>query len=840
MSAIRIILLSAVFAFSVSAQDANGKYYRSRQIGDKAFNDGYYSLAAKFYNQYKNEALEDPVALKDAYFCLFAAYVRSRDAKSARQDFEEFNAKFANEMATSKDFSQKADYWNANILILEGEPDRAIEAFSQILKNAPDISDIYAESLSGIAAVWVGKLNWDEADKAYVKLETVGKGTKWADYARKQRILVAIYKGDMEKARSMLNVVEPKNATDSLLTVFLLVKDGKISEAEDLYKKTRIQAQGADSLWFITSFAIANAHLERKELKSALVYQKDAEFFAENEADKEKILLQIINSQALSGNYEAALESCQKFMRNFPDSENLSKVRLQMARICFPLKKQQDAVNIYKEMLASPKIDIATKLSAAKEAGQVFISEKLYNEAREKFNYVVDNATDANRKYEARIQLADIMCLEKKFAEAAAEFERISEENPASRETALLRQANAVFSMKDYQRSFVLLGSYMKEFNKGHNYQNAYFLYGMTLEKLRKFEDALEVFADFAKRFPNHEEAPRAFFEMGNIGFDSGNYKAAEENYTKIVETYPKDEMAPNALYKRLYSHFLAGDEASAAKDLEALRKNYSDSLFTVEGMFWQADFLRDGGKFDKAEAVLQEIAAKYASVPSVAAEAVYECAYISSKAGKNDKAVKYLDELSEKFPNESIVSEGFMLRGDILSDSNEFEKAIPFYTKAIERRPGSNLETACLGRLGDCYFSIAWKTTDNSNTMTASEYFKKILAKNNIPLNFRDQAIFKLAKCDEMIGDKGSALARYREIIYGYQADTDKGEIRDPVWLVKAAQAAARIYLEKETPEAAEAAVSIYKKLVALNIEPKEDYNKMIREIRGKYKLKE
>ena len=37
-----------------------------------------------------------------------------------------------------------------------------------------------------------------------------------------------------------------------------------------------------------------------------------------------------------------------------------------------------------------------------------------------------------------------------------------------------------------------------------------------------------------------------------------------------------------------------------------------------------------------------------------------------------------------------------------------------------------------------------------------------------------------------------------------------------------------------------AEAAISIYRKLVALNIEPKEDYNKMISEIRGKYKLKE
>ncbi len=837
-----LLLAVAVFscAYTLSAQEAGPKYYRSRQIGDKAFSDGYYSLAAKFYIQYKNEAADDPAALKDAYYCIFSAYIRARDAKGARAEFQEFSAKFAKEIAAGKEFAQKADYWNANILMIEGELDHAAETFNRILKTAPDISDVYAESLSGLAAILVVKLNWDEADKIYGKLETIGKGTKWEEYAKKQRILVAIYKGDIEKARSMLESGDAKGTVNVLLSILMLEKGGKLAEADDLYKKIRSQAQGQDSLWFLASYNLANAYIEKKNFQQALAYQKDAEYFAESDIDKEKILLQMINSQALSGSNDSAAEACQKFLKNFPNSPASGRIMLQQARLYISLKKQQEALNVYKEMLNNPKIDIQMKLSAAKEAGQVFISEKLYNEAREKFNYIVVNAPDTARKFEARIQLADILCLEKKYAEGVAEYEKIAGENPSSRAVALLKQANAVFEMKDYQRAFVLLGAYMKEFDSGDNYQNAYFLYGMTLFRLKKFDDATGVFSDFIKRFPSHEEAPRACFEMGNIGFDNGNFKMAEENYSKVVDSYPKDEIAPNALYKRLYSHFLAGNDEAAAKDLELLRKNYADSMFTIKGLFWQADFLRDNGKFDKAEAVLQDIASKYSSNSQVAAESIYESAYICYKAGKNDKAFKYLDELSEKYPNESIVSEGFMLRGDMLSDANDFEKAIPFYTKAAERRPGSNLETACLGRLGDCYFSIAWKTPDNTNVMTAADYFKKIIARQNVSLNFRDQALYKLGKCDESIGDKGSALARYREIIYGYKVDTGKGEVRDPVWLVKATQAAARIYLEKETPEAAEVAVGIYRNLVDLKIEPVEDYKKFIREIREKFKLKE
>jgi TolA-binding protein len=835
-------LIAFSLLYPISAQEqTEQKPYRSRQIGDKAFNDGYYSLAIKFYSQYKTEAADDPVALKDAHLCLFSAYVRDKDAKNARKDFDEFSAKFADDLSNNPESRQRADYWNANIMILEGHFDGAISLFNRILKTAPDISDIYCESLSGLGMAYISLLNWDESEKTYIKLESVGKGTKWADYARKQRILVAIYKGEIDKARSILSINDSKNVADILLSVFLLTKDGKVTEADGIYKKARAQApQSSDSLWFNASINLANAFIEKKDFQSALAYQKDAEFFADSDYDREKILIQIINSQSLSGNYDAALESYRKFLKIFPNSPNTGIIRLQMAKVYYATKKTQDAINIYREIMENPKNDLSMRMTAAKEAGLLFISEKLFNEAREKFDFIVENAVDSNAKYEAKIQLAGILLLEKKYAEAAAEFAKIAEEDKSFREVALLKQVGCFFSMRDYQKSIQLVESFMKEFPKGENFQNASFLYGMILLNLGKKDDALSAFADFAKKFPDHPDAPRSIFEIGNIFFDNGNYKDAEANYSKVFETYPKSELAPNSLYKRLYSHFLSGDQASAEKDLAVMVKYYPESAFTVKGLFWQSDFYRDGGKNDKAEAVLQDILTKFSSVPSTAAEAVYECAYISYKTGKNDKAVKYLDELSEKYPNESIVSEGFMLRGDIYTEANEYEKAVPFYTKAAERRPGSNLETACWGRLGDCFFSIAWKTSDGTNIMSATEYFKKIVNKKNVPLNLKEQAIYKLAKCEEVIGDKGGALSRYREIIYGYQVDAEKGETRDPLWVVKSAQGASRLYLEKGTPEAAEAAVSIYRKLIELNIEPKDDFSKAIREIREKFKLKE
>ena len=172
----------------------------------------------------------------------------------------------------------------------------------------------------------------------------------------------------------------------------------------------------------------------------------------------------------------------------------------------------------------------------------------------------------------------------------------------------------------------------------------------------------------------------------------------------------------------------------------------------------------------------------------------------------------------------------------------NEYEKAIPFYIKAAEGAKDSILKAAAQGRAGDCYFALGDKVKDGANYLKAIGFYKKVLAYDKLPAFYRDQALYKIGLCEEALGDKGKALSNFQEVMIRYDLDNkrDLTTARSSVWFAKSALKAASIYLEKDNPEAAEAAIAVYRTLIRAGVEPVADFKRKINIIRDKYKLKE
>lgn len=817
--------------------------YRSRQLGDKAFKDKDYLLAVKFYRKYKDEASEDTEALKDAFLCLISSCVHSGNAIEARKELKEFNSEFSRDISRNLELKQKAVYWNANILLLEEKFSGALNVFNSLLKKVQPDSEFYFQILSGLGFANAKLLEWEVAENVYSKMEAEGQGTKWAEYGRKQKILAILMKGDIEKARQLIDKTPAgDNAAlvyNNLLRIFLLIKEEKIAEANTLYKQVRKYGGGPDSLWFLVASSLAKAFSDENNITYALPLLEDAEIFAETVYDTQDTLILIINVKGSLGNTDNAISASLCFLKNYPESSRANSVSLQLARLYSSSKKNKEAIETYSELVKDHNVELEIKLQAAREAALIFIVEKLYPDAKEKFDFIVNNTKNENLKAESKYWLAEILFRQAKYQEAADAFSRVAGNYKDWKEKALFRKIESILAMGNDKGALALLDTFLNEYKKGTLYEDALFLYATVLLKEERFNEAQIKFANFADSYPNHPDAPRALFEAGNIAFDNADFSYAEETYSKIQEKYREHPLAPNALYRKLYLHLLASNIEAGGKDMDLLFNDYPDSIFTKRGFFWLGDYYRDNQMYEKAEKIFSDIALKYASDGSIAAEALYEAAFVCEQAEKNNKAIQYLDELSEKYSNESIVSESFLLRGDIYSENNEYEKAIPFYKKAAERRPESELEKVCWGRLGDCYFSLAWKTPDGSNLLRAIKFYKKILEWKDISPNFRNEVLYKLAKCDELMGDKGASLAKYHEVIYNYEIDVEKGEVPDSLWLVKAVLAAERLELEKEKPKA-EWIISLYRKLIELGIEPKNDYEKRINELREEFKLKE
>ena len=166
---------------SVQGKSAVRKFPRERLLGDQAFKDGVYDLAAKFYEEYKSKSAGDTDAVIDACKCLIAVYVRSGNSRKARDEFNYLTTKFAERIAGRPELRRELAYWDGTILMEAGSPGKAVKVFKNLLKTIPQNeqkSAFYYRTLDALGTAYARSLQWAEAEKTYALLEFAERRTK--------------------------------------------------------------------------------------------------------------------------------------------------------------------------------------------------------------------------------------------------------------------------------------------------------------------------------------------------------------------------------------------------------------------------------------------------------------------------------------------------------------------------------------------------------------------------------------------------------------------------------------------------------------------------------------
>jgi tetratricopeptide (TPR) repeat protein len=845
---IYILLLTVIFTVSASFLYAQtgppeGELPESRILGDKAFKEGLFDLAIKFYNEYKEQSTGNTDAMIDACECIIAAYIHSGNAQKAREEFNYLTTKFALAIAEKPELKQELAYWDGIILMESGDPYKAADIFSKLLKTVSQKSELYLKTLDALGTAQARSLQWDKAEKTYAMLEFAGKKTKWQRLARKKKIISIVMMEDYKKAASLVNLYKDTGPVYiKVIHGIVLLKQGYLSKAMAHYKEIRKLAKGSDSLWYMLASNLALAFQEKKKYEDALFLLNDALLFAGSEFERQKTLITIMNVAVAGKNIPAAISTARRFLKSYPDSFISNDVRLELANLIAP-KKPEDALQVLTEMINDKNTPLEVKIKSARDAAHIFIELKRYAEANEKFKLMEEAGKTPLIKGEGAYWIAELKFIEGKNKEAAEAFAAVAAKYPDWKEKALFREIKALMNTTEYGKSVERLELFIKEFSESKNTPDAYFLYALALKNTGKKRKAVSQFSYFSKNYPNHKYAPRSLFEEGLLELEGEKFSDAISAFTQLCEKYPDSPLVPNVLYRRIFAFFFEGYDKEAIADVTLLMAKFPDSDYTLHAQFRLADYYLSKDDVPNAIAVLDKIAKSCTkSKPNFAARALYEIADIYFREDKKEEAIKTLDDLSGQFPEEPITHNALFLRGDIYKKNQEYEKAIPFFIKAAKSSTNTTLEISAEGSAGDCYFALGDKAKDGSNYLKAIEYYNKVLAHKNLPGHYRDQALFKIGRCEESLEDKGKALSKYREVMLRYETEKEitKPVARSSVWFAKSGINAVRLYLEKGTPEGAEAAISVLKSLIKSKVEPKEDFKKKIEEIRMKYKLKE
>jgi tol-pal system protein YbgF len=100
----------------------------------------------------------------------------------------------------------------------------------------------------------------------------------------------------------------------------------------------------------------------------------------------------------------------------------------------------------------------------------------------------------------------------------------------------------------------------------------------IALVNAKRYDKALDAFAAFLVRWPDHPYADNAMYWRGESYYALGDYRRAAEQFEGVLARFPAGSKAPDALLKLGMSHLKLGDPASAKASFDRLTELYPQS----------------------------------------------------------------------------------------------------------------------------------------------------------------------------------------------------------------------------------------------------------------------
>lgn len=833
---------AAVFLYCIfsilNADDAD----RLRALGDAALKVNDCKRAIKFFIRYKTEAeaANDKVKLQDAYVHLITAYVSAADIPNAKLELEEFSKTFP-----QSDRNLKA-FYKARILMFEGKYKEAEDLLNLTLKGKIKKGDLYFELISALGLAIRRQNRWLDAAKVYDFLEEQAKGNAWEFTAFQQKLYCLIMGEDLLKSKKLFEESNKfsHHADYSQLKLLLLlqmIKEKRFSELRKTYVEVLKDINpGPDPLVYKISQIAIKHFLKNEHPQDAIIFLRDAFKFAPDDSARKDSLLLLINTYAKIKESKLAIKAALKYIELYYSDPKTLEVQLQCARLMAQEKQYSEALAMYTTMLKESRLTTNMRITVAREAAIIYELNGSPNKAIRMLSIIYEIANTDAQRMEGKYLEGQLYYKNKEFTEAAAAFEEVMVQESPWKQLGTYWALQSQLQLKNYRKALYIAEELRKneknkELSSCGQYYSAY-----CQEQLGKTDEAFKNYQIYYKLFPKDKYAPMAIFAAGKILFAQNKFAEVIDLFKDFTAKYPKNEFASNVLYKVIFAYYQLHKWDEMEKAILLMVKNYPDSTYCVAAEFWFVDCLRNRGKYDEAEKWIQRMFKKYPDNPEVSAQLLYDCALICSKSRKSEKALKYLEELFKKYPNDNLNAKGLFLAGDIASREGNYSLAEIYYRRAARLRPKSDFETACLGRIADCNYSLYNNTFDEKLLKKAAEGYKKLLENKDLNKSVRNQSKYKLGRCYELLNEEDDALDMYNELIYGYQVDQKSGIKQKPIWVVKAANAAIRIYLDINTSESAQEAIRVYRLLKGMKLETGENFDGFIKNIQTKYRLED
>ncbi|MCE5325189.1 MAG: tetratricopeptide repeat protein [Planctomycetaceae bacterium] len=241
-----------------------------------------------------------------------------------------------------------------------------------------------------------------------------------------------------------------------------------------------------------------------------------------------------------SGKTDEAIKLLKTFISSYDSSPRVNEARFMLAECLAKSNKHAEAIEIF-NALADKKqsvsdvvlYNLAWSQRAAKDNAKAVTAYK----------QLLSQFPGSKLISPTRTELAELLCLDKKFSEAAALAEKVLADRSADAKTKAIAQ----------------------------------YRLGLCYNEMSEPSKCAKAFAEFLKTYPDNDLVPAAMYQAGVACTAAGELDKAEEHYTTLIKKFENDKLVPVARLK-------LGEVQATNGNYKASAATYQDFLDKHKG----------------------------------------------------------------------------------------------------------------------------------------------------------------------------------------------------------------------------------------------------------------
>jgi TolA-binding protein len=297
-------------------------------------------------------------------------------------------------------------------------------------------------------------------------------------------------------------------------------------------------------------------------------------------AERESALVKAADAYFANSQYKLAQDKYIRAKDEFPRSERVPEVLLQIAECDIRLKR--------------------------------------FREADGGLRFIVDQFPEHDVAERALMRLAALKEEQGAWEDAAAVYDDLMLMYPRSKRwpDALQGRALARYRAGLFGQARADFETLIERFPSTAWAERAFYMRAWCFYMEGDFKEAFRLADEFLAAFPDSPWAPAVLFWKGEHLYNSGNIAGAERLFTDVIRKYPLSDSVDDALYWAGRSAFQQNDYKRALSFYNDLAKSFTNSDRLAEARIAQGDALTELGEFAGAIIAFDEVLKRFPGTP--------------------------------------------------------------------------------------------------------------------------------------------------------------------------------------------------------------------------------